>query len=141
MPTVAANGIDLYYEHSGDGPRLLFLNGSGSTLATSALLIKPFADRFDYRTVYRDFSVWGWSFHIVRDPVEFLNLTDVTCSGLTLRGSGTVTVTVPASCGTGVGGSATFPVDLGLSFPIDEPVGVGAQPIYGKTVHVDLAPL
>ncbi len=47
MPAVAANGIDLYYERSGDGPRLLFLNGSGSTLATSALLIKPFAARFD----------------------------------------------------------------------------------------------
>ena len=47
MPSVAANGIDIYYERSGDGPRLLFLNGSGSTLATSALLIKPFAQRFD----------------------------------------------------------------------------------------------
>src|SRR6266850_577937 len=47
MPTVAANGIEIYYERSGDGPRLLFLNGSGSTLATSALLIKPFAERFE----------------------------------------------------------------------------------------------
>src|SRR6476619_4949631 len=47
VPTIAANGIDLYYERSGTGPRLLFLNGSGSTLETSALLIKPFADRFD----------------------------------------------------------------------------------------------
>src|SRR5256714_12507850 len=47
VPTVAANGIDIYYERSGDGPRLLFLNGSGATLETSALLIKPFAERFD----------------------------------------------------------------------------------------------
>ncbi len=47
MPAVAANGIDIYYERSGDGPRLLFLNGSGATLETSALLIKPFAERFD----------------------------------------------------------------------------------------------
>jgi pimeloyl-ACP methyl ester carboxylesterase len=47
VPAVAVNGIDLYYERSGDGPRLLFLNGSGSTLATSALLIKPFAERFE----------------------------------------------------------------------------------------------
>ena len=41
------NGIDVYYEHRGAGPRLLFLNGSGSTLETSALLIEPFAQRFD----------------------------------------------------------------------------------------------
>jgi pimeloyl-ACP methyl ester carboxylesterase len=47
IPTVSANGIDVYYERRGDGPRLLFLNGSGSTLATSALLIAPFAQGFD----------------------------------------------------------------------------------------------
>ena len=47
IPTISANGIDLYYERRGDGPRLLFLNGSGSTLATSALLIQPFTARFD----------------------------------------------------------------------------------------------
>ena len=32
MPTVNANGIDIYYERRGEGPRLLFLNGSGATL-------------------------------------------------------------------------------------------------------------
>src|SRR6185295_11383326 len=74
-----------------------------------------------YRSIYRDFDVWGWSFHVEREPVEFLNLTDVTCNGITLRGTGTVTVTVPASCATGNNGSAMFVVDLGLSFPIDEP--------------------
>ena len=47
IPTIRANGIDVYYERTGDGARLLFLNGSGSTLATSALLIAPFAERFD----------------------------------------------------------------------------------------------
>src|SRR5262249_17915759 len=47
MPTIDANGIDIYYERSGDGPRTLFLNGSGSTLATSALLIAPFAERLE----------------------------------------------------------------------------------------------
>ena len=35
MPTIVANGISLYYERSGTGPRLLLCNGSGSTLATS----------------------------------------------------------------------------------------------------------
>jgi len=47
VPTAAVNGIDLYYERRGDGPPLLFLNGSGATLATSALLIEPFTERFD----------------------------------------------------------------------------------------------
>jgi pimeloyl-ACP methyl ester carboxylesterase len=47
VPTVAVNGIDVYYERAGEGPRLLFFNGSGSTLRTSALLIKPFTERFD----------------------------------------------------------------------------------------------
>src|SRR5262245_42642475 len=47
MPTVAANGIDLYYERRGSGPRLLFFNGSGATLTTRAPLIWSFADRFD----------------------------------------------------------------------------------------------
>ena len=47
MPTVSANSIDLYYERQGAGPRLLFFNGSGATLAVSGPLIWSFADRFD----------------------------------------------------------------------------------------------
>jgi pimeloyl-ACP methyl ester carboxylesterase len=47
MPTVAVNGIDIYFERSGSGQPLLFLNGSGATLDTSGLLIAPFAERFD----------------------------------------------------------------------------------------------
>jgi 3-oxoadipate enol-lactonase len=47
MPTINANGIDIYFERAGAGPRTLFLNGSGSTLASSALLIKPFTARLD----------------------------------------------------------------------------------------------
>lgn len=47
MPTAAVNGIDIAYQRSGSGGRLLFLNGSGSTLAGTGLLLKPFAARFD----------------------------------------------------------------------------------------------
>src|SRR5215470_4991613 len=47
MPAITANGIELYYERRGNGPRLLFFNGSGATLETSAPLIWSFADRFD----------------------------------------------------------------------------------------------
>jgi pimeloyl-ACP methyl ester carboxylesterase len=47
MPTVHVNGIDLYYEREGSGPRLLFFNGSGATLESAALLIAPFREHFD----------------------------------------------------------------------------------------------
>jgi len=47
MPTITANGISIYYERSGTGLPLLFCNGSGSTLATSGLLVDVFAARFD----------------------------------------------------------------------------------------------
>jgi pimeloyl-ACP methyl ester carboxylesterase len=41
------NDIEVYYERWGEGPRLLFLNGSGATIATTRLLIKLFTDDFD----------------------------------------------------------------------------------------------
>jgi len=47
VPRVTANGIELYYERRGTGPPLLFLNGSGATLHSSAPLVTVFADRFD----------------------------------------------------------------------------------------------
>ena len=47
MPTVNANGIDIYYELRGAGPRLLFFNGSGATLANAGLLLDPFTTRFE----------------------------------------------------------------------------------------------
>jgi 3-oxoadipate enol-lactonase len=47
VPTATLNGIEVYYERRGSGPPLLFLNGSGATLAGSGLLVGPFADRFD----------------------------------------------------------------------------------------------
>jgi 3-oxoadipate enol-lactonase len=47
MPTVAVNGIDVYYERAGEGPPLLFFNGSGATLETSAPIIEQFRRHFD----------------------------------------------------------------------------------------------
>lgn len=47
MPTARCGDIDVYYERSGAGPRLLFLNGSGATLASSGLLVDLFRSRFD----------------------------------------------------------------------------------------------
>jgi pimeloyl-ACP methyl ester carboxylesterase len=47
VPTATLNGIDVYYERGGDGPPLLFCNGSGATLESSALLIDQFRHHFD----------------------------------------------------------------------------------------------
>jgi 3-oxoadipate enol-lactonase len=47
VPTAAVNGIDLYYERGGDGPPLLFCNGSGATLESSAPIIEQFRRHFD----------------------------------------------------------------------------------------------
>ena len=42
-----APGVDVYYERQGDGPRLLFLNGSGQSLDGARLLVDAIAARFD----------------------------------------------------------------------------------------------
>jgi 3-oxoadipate enol-lactonase len=47
VPTITANGIDLYYERLGDGPPLLFFNGSGATIESARPLIEVFARSFD----------------------------------------------------------------------------------------------
>ena len=47
MPTAAVNGIEIYYELGGEGPRLIFFNGSGTTLATTGPMIDPFRTRFE----------------------------------------------------------------------------------------------
>jgi pimeloyl-ACP methyl ester carboxylesterase len=47
VPIERINGIDLYVERRGEGPPLLFLNGSGATLATTGMVVDAFAVRFD----------------------------------------------------------------------------------------------
>jgi pimeloyl-ACP methyl ester carboxylesterase len=47
VPTVTVNGIELYFERWGEGPPLLFLNGSGTTLDTTRPMIDPFAEHFE----------------------------------------------------------------------------------------------
>jgi len=47
VPTLTVNGIELYYERAGTGPRLLFLNGSGATLQSTSPLVEVFTSRFD----------------------------------------------------------------------------------------------
>jgi len=47
VPTTHINGIDVYYERDGQGPPLLFINGSGATLSSSGVMIDVFRHRFD----------------------------------------------------------------------------------------------
>ncbi|WP_421121771.1 alpha/beta fold hydrolase [Aquihabitans daechungensis] len=47
----AHDGVELAYERTGSGPRLLFLNGSGTTMAASPLLRAPFSKSFEVLTL------------------------------------------------------------------------------------------
>src|SRR5215467_15008483 len=47
MPVDHVNGVELYWEQRGSGPRLLFCNGSGTTLQTVRPLLDLVAATFD----------------------------------------------------------------------------------------------
>ena len=47
MTEVRLNGIHFYFERTGSGPRLLFCNGSGATLADAAPLLAELGKHFD----------------------------------------------------------------------------------------------
>ena len=47
MPVDQVNGVDLYWERSGSGPRLLYCNGSGTTLQVVRPLLDLVAAKFD----------------------------------------------------------------------------------------------
>jgi 3-oxoadipate enol-lactonase len=47
MPRARLNGIEVHYELSGSGHRLLFLNGTGATLAQMAPVVSLFAKTFE----------------------------------------------------------------------------------------------
>jgi 3-oxoadipate enol-lactonase len=62
MPTVACNGVALHYERIGTGPRLLYCNGSGTTLDSTRPLLAKLAAQFellafDYRGMGRSAPV------------------------------------------------------------------------------------
>ena len=46
MPTLQLADLDLYYEELGEGPNLLFANGSGSSIAVARPLIERLAEHF-----------------------------------------------------------------------------------------------
>ena len=42
MPMFESDDISINYQITGDGPRVLFFNGSGATLQTTELLLRSF---------------------------------------------------------------------------------------------------
>jgi hypothetical protein len=101
----------------------------------------PAPDRFDFRSIFAHFQVWGWDVAVDREPVEFLTLRDTGCKSVTLQGSGIATVTVPEGCGTGVAGSRTFTVDLGPSYATDEHAMASYTGAYNAATTVHLEPI
>lgn len=47
MPTLRCNAVELHVERLGNGPRLLFCNGSGTTVASSRSLLNRWAESFE----------------------------------------------------------------------------------------------
>jgi 3-oxoadipate enol-lactonase len=47
MPTAVCNGVTLHYERAGHGPRLLYCNGSGTTLDSTRPLLDKLSAQFD----------------------------------------------------------------------------------------------
>ena len=93
----------------------------------------PLPTTFDYRSTAPGFDVWGWHVAVRRPVSEFTDLTDVTCAGLTIRGTGDVTVTPPPRCH-----AAPATVHLGPALPADAPAGADEAPVYGNVAHVTL---
>ena len=50
MPLAPVNGVDIAWERAGEGPPLLFLHGSGSTVISNTQLRRPFERHFDVLT-------------------------------------------------------------------------------------------
>ena len=69
MPKVTANGLDIHYERIGEGPRLLFISGTGGDLRVRPnMLDGPYALRAPpspltvrRREIETDFFLVGWS--------------------------------------------------------------------------------
>src|SRR5215472_6403724 len=64
MPVDHVNGAELYWERRGSGPRLLFCNGSGTTMQTVRPLLDVVAAKFDllawdYRGLGRSVPLTG----------------------------------------------------------------------------------
>lgn len=72
-------------------PFLLARTADPRPTSSFGLLPMPPAS-FRYRSIATDFAVWGYEVHVDRSVREFLDLRDVSDTGLTVQGSGHVTI-------------------------------------------------
>jgi pimeloyl-ACP methyl ester carboxylesterase len=144
---VLANGIDIAYERTGSGPRLLFFNGSGSTLRSSGPLISLFTSRFDVvahdQRGLGDTSIPPGPYEMADYAADAAALLDVvawdTCRIIGVSFGGMVAqefaVTWPdrverlTLCCTSPGGAggSSYPLHDLDTLPLDERARVGAQ--------------
>lgn len=98
---MAEQGVDLTYigrqgNHGtgqGDSWKRFFAQRVQQMFSTPA----PVPELFSYSSVDSDFAAWGWDFAVARPTNEFLHVTGARTdgTGLTLAGTGQVTVTTP----------------------------------------------
>jgi S-formylglutathione hydrolase FrmB len=123
-----SNTFAIHQGNHSDVYRNAWFRGMEEFAYAKTLVPEPAPVPFTYRSINTDFTIWGWHFHGVRQNIEFLDLSNVSCQQLTMSGSGSWTVTPPSSCN-----AKPLHVDLGPPPPVDQPV-----PAQGSTVTVTL---
>ena len=78
MPLALVNGVDIAWERAGDGPPLIFLHGTGSSVASNVLLRRPFERHFDVLTF--DYRATGES----QIPIGPFTMADCAADALAL---------------------------------------------------------
>jgi 3-oxoadipate enol-lactonase len=147
MPVSEVNGVELYWERAGSGARLLFCNGSGSTMADAQPLLHALAARFDllawdYRGVGRSGPVAG-SYRMADLAADAVGLLDLvgwsTCrvAGLSFGGmvAQELAVTHPARlerlalvCTSAGGqGGSSYPLHRLLELSPEERAAIGVK--------------
>jgi pimeloyl-ACP methyl ester carboxylesterase len=149
MGTLALGDVALYWERRGEGPRLLFVNGSGATIESSAPLIDAFAR--DFEVVVHDQRGLGGSTvperqstmaDFARDAAALLDHVDwetANVFGISFGGmvAQELAVTSPdrldrlVLCCTSAGGEggSSYPLEELVARPLDEQIqGVDAPP-------------
>lgn len=117
MPGSAVNGVPLYWERAGSGPRLLFCNGSGSTLDDARLLVNLAADAVGLMETagWRSCRVLGVSFGgMVAQELAVTSPERVERLALACSSAG------------GEGGSS-YPLEKLLQLPPEERIAAGLK--------------
>src|SRR5215470_9812409 len=147
MPADHVNGVELYWEHRGSGPRLLFCNGSGTTLQAVGPLLDLVAASFDlvawdYRGLGRSAPVTDpyTMADVAADAVGLLRIAGWTsCRVLGVSFGGMVAqefaVTHPerverlalACTSAGGGGGSSYPLQKLQGLPPDERAAAGLK--------------